>query len=114
MAHQLHPVADAKDRNALFEDLRRDARRALGEHARRPTAENDRARLQGLERIEVRGARMDLAEDILLTNPPRDELRVLGTEVEDQDGSHASAIARSILRAEAFAMLRRIMRCGVC
>src|SRR5690348_15590655 len=40
---------------------------------------------------------MDLAIDAQLTNPARDQLSVLGTEVEDQDAIHSIKRWRSVV-----------------
>ena len=49
------------------------------------TGRDDAARPEGANRGTGGGAGPDLAVDLLLAHPPRDQLGVLGPEVEDQD-----------------------------
>jgi hypothetical protein len=82
---ELQAVADAEHRDAEVENALVDAGRALAVHARGAAREDDGARVHGGELLEGEGARVDLAVDALLPDAPRDELRVLGAEVEDED-----------------------------
>ena len=82
---ELQAVADAEDGHAELEDARVDRRRALGVHAGRAARQDDGARSHRAELLEGEGARVDLAVDALLADAARDELRVLGAEVEDEN-----------------------------
>jgi hypothetical protein len=55
------------------------------ERAGRAAGENDRLRLELFDLRERDRARMDLAVDVLLANATGDELRVLSTEIENQN-----------------------------
>ena len=97
LAHELHAVADAEDRDAQVEDLRIDTRRAFFEHAVRSAREDDALWHVLTELRRGRVEADDLRKDLLLTNATRDELRVLRTVVENDDtlelaviGSHSS------------------------
>ena len=54
MTGELHPVADAQDRNPKVKHPRIDARAPLGKHTRRPATQNDR--------LEARGLRISASE----------------------------------------------------
>ena len=91
----VHPVADAEDRDADVEDGLVGERRALGVDARRAAREDDALGGElpdGVER-DVEG--VDLAVDVLLADAPRDQLRVLAAEVENEDHRGAPAAAAS-------------------
>jgi len=84
VGEELEAVADAEHRHAQLE----------GEpvRARLPSASTDAGRRRGRRRAARRRAsppasscRVDLAVDAQLAQPPRDELRVLRAEVEDED-----------------------------
>src|SRR5207302_9838406 len=85
LRHGLHAVADAQNRNALLEHrLRRLA--GLFLIGRQVAARKDDA--LGAEITDEGVAdvvRVNLAVDLGFPDPPRDQLRVLRTEVEDQD-----------------------------
>ena len=88
----LHAVADPEDRDAEIEDRGVDRRGALLVDAGGAAGEDDAARFfrQDLRGGDVEGN--DLAVDVALANAPRDELAILGAEVEDEDGfGHGSA-----------------------
>ena len=82
--HRLHAVTDAQHRNARIPRRVRRARRIAFGHALGPPRQDDpRGREVADERIaDVVG--MDLAIHVQLADAARDELRVLGTEIEDQ------------------------------
>ena len=78
-------VAEAKHGDAHLVDGRVDARGVLGVHARGTAGEDDGA---GVLRSDLgcRGvARHDLRVDVQVADAARDELAVLGAEVEDDD-----------------------------
>ena len=85
LRHGLHAVADAEHRHAGLEHRRGRARRLGVGHRLGAAGEDDAARA---ERADVGVAHVpgvDLAVDARLAHAARDELRVLGAEVEDQD-----------------------------
>src|SRR5262249_6412326 len=85
MRDELHPVADAEDRHAKFEDALVHHGRAFLVDAGGPAREDDGARILGPHLLERGVARVDLAVDLALPYAARDELRGLRAEVEDQD-----------------------------
>ena len=82
--HRLEPVADAEHRDPGVEQCGVDRRRALGVHARGTAREDDRGRVLREHLLDARGVRDDLGVHVRLAHAPRDELRVLRTEVHDQ------------------------------
>src|SRR5688500_3512162 len=86
MRHEVHPVADAEDRQPPIYDATVDARRVRLVNTRR-AAREDHAHdvlLPQLVRSDV--VREDLAVDARLAYAARDQLRVLRAVVEDGDG----------------------------
>src|SRR5262249_3453302 len=84
--HGLHAIADAKDRHTRGPHRRRSARRVALRNAPRPAREDDTGGLEVANESVADVEGMDLAIDVQLPDAPRDELRVLGAEVEDEDG----------------------------
>lgn len=84
--HQLEAVAHAEDGDARLEELAVQARGALRVDRRGSAGEDDRGRVLGEHLLDRHGARHDLAVDPGLTDATGDELGVLRTEVDDQDG----------------------------
>ena len=85
LAGQVQPVADAQHGHAEAEDFRVALRRARLVDAGRPAGENDPHRGQ---LADPRGRDVvpdDLAVDVLLADPPGDQLRVLRAEIQHQD-----------------------------
>src|SRR5690606_3057429 len=82
---ELHAVADPEHGDAEREDAGVDVGRPVFEDARGPAGEHDGVRLERADAVEADRARLDLAVDVLLADAPRDELRVLRAEVEDED-----------------------------
>ncbi len=83
--HRLHAVADAEHRHALRpHGVGRARRIALG-HAVGPAREHDALRCEAPHEIVADVVRMNLAVDVRLAQPARDELRVLRAEIENQD-----------------------------
>src|SRR3984893_3604240 len=86
--HQLEAVADAEHGNAGAEQVwwpGRDWRRARRVDRRWPAGQDDRRRALREDFRSGHGARHDLRVHLALTNPARDQLRVLGPEVDNQD-----------------------------
>ena len=84
--HRLHAVADAEDGHAGLEESGRREGRALVVDARRSAGQDDG--LVSPQRLEGHRRREDLRVDVLLPDPPRDELSVLGAVVDDGDLIH--------------------------
>ncbi len=83
--HQLEAVAHAEDRGAGREDGGVDGGRVLGVHRGRTAGEDDRLRLAGEHLLDRHVVRHDLGVDPGLAHTARDQLGVLGAEVDDQD-----------------------------
>src|ERR1700722_13045397 len=86
MAHQLQAVADSKDRHPDLEDPLVGDRRIRGEHRARAARENDPN--YAVRPQLLRGSRevVNLGEYLALSDPARDDLRVLRPEIEYGDG----------------------------
>jgi hypothetical protein len=86
---ELRAVADAEDGNAQVVELRVDRRCAFVVDARRASRKHDARGLHRAKLCELRvvgeRVRMDLAVDGLLADPARDQLRVLRSEIEDEN-----------------------------
>ena len=85
LRHELHAVADAEHRHAHLEQRVVAVRRAGLVDAHRPAREDDPGRLPAGNLGGRRAERDDLGIHVQLAEPPRDELGVLRSEVEDQD-----------------------------
>ena len=85
LGHQLQAVADAEDGDFQVEDLGVDERRAGLLDAERAPGEDDPARSKGADLLHRHRARVDFAVHVQLANAARDQLRVLRTEIEDED-----------------------------
>ncbi len=83
--HRLHAVADAEHRHAgTPHGARRPRRVAVGD-AVRSARQDDALRRERVDEGIVDVERMDLAIDVQLAQPARDQLRVLRAEIENQD-----------------------------
>ena len=89
-----HAVTDAEDRDAEFEDPRGEFRRAGHVDARRTAGEDDPRGLAIGDGLDRGRAWEDLAVHAGLAHAARDQLRVLASEVEDDD--HASIAPRRV------------------
>jgi hypothetical protein len=83
--HGLLAVADAEHRHLAVEHVLRRAGRALAGHGGRPAREDHALGLVGPEGFLGLMERHDLGIDPLLPDAPRDELRHLGAEIDDED-----------------------------
>src|SRR2546426_9970189 len=85
VGHELHAVANREDRCPELEQLRIGRRRARIEHRVGATGQNDALRGELFDETDVAAARggMDLAVDVRLAHPARDELGELRAVVED-------------------------------
>ena len=86
VGHQLRAVADAEDGDAAGPDGRVGPRRVRVVDRVRAARQDDRARAAPLELVVRRVVRQQLRVDVELADAPRDELRELAAEVEDDDG----------------------------
>ena len=85
LGHGLESVADTEHRDAEIEHRWIELGRTVGIYAGRPAGEHDGPRVLGLDLLDGRGVCNDLGEDPGLTDPPGDQLGVLGAEVDHQD-----------------------------
>ena len=83
--HQLHPVANSQHRKAERKNLRIEVRRAFVVNAGRPARKHDALRLQRRDFLRRDIEANDLRIDLAFANPPRDDLGVLRTEIEDEN-----------------------------
>ena len=88
LAHELHAVADAENRNAEIPYAAVDARRSVFEDAVRPAGEDDALRRVCANLFGGDAEGDDFGVDVLLANPARDQLGVLRTVVEYKYGVH--------------------------
>jgi hypothetical protein len=84
--HQLHAVTDAEDGRAELEQPCVAVGRFRIRHAARPTGQDEAGGLPGLEHLERRIERNDFGVDRQLAQAPRDQLGVLRSEVQNEDG----------------------------
>jgi hypothetical protein len=91
VSHELHAVADGEDRGAELEELRVGCRCTWVEHRVGAAGKNDALRGELRDEAQVGAARggMDLAVDVRLAHPARDELGELRAVVQDQNAVHA-------------------------
>src|SRR5205823_2355810 len=82
---ELGAVADAEERNPRVVHRGIDTGGAGHMDRRRAAREDDRLRIAGEHLRDRHRTRNDLAVYVDLTYPPRDQLRVLRTEVDDED-----------------------------
>src|SRR4051812_30590063 len=85
MRHQLHSVTNAQDRNPKRKNLRVEMRRAFIVNAGRAAGENDPFRLEGGHFVRGDIELNDFRVNLRLSNSARDNLRVLRTEIENED-----------------------------
>ena len=83
--HGLLAIADAEHGHARVEDRLRRPRRARLMHAGRTARQDDGLGQDGLERGFGPVEGHDLGIDARLAHPPRDQLRVLRAEIDDED-----------------------------
>ena len=85
LRHRLLAVADAEHRHAGVIDRLGRQRRVLVEHRGRPARQDHRLRLHGAEGGLGLLVGHDLAIDLFLAHPPRDQLGDLRAEIDDED-----------------------------
>ena len=86
VGHQLHAVADPEHRTADVVDAGIALRRAELGHALGPARQDDADRLARANRFERRVRRPHFRVHRQLAQSPRDQLRVLRTEIQNDDG----------------------------
>src|SRR5690606_30555344 len=89
--HGLEAVADAQHGHARLEQRAVDRRRPRLVHAGRPARQDDGGRAPLEDLLDRPRVRHDLRVHVRLAHAARDELRVLGAVVDDEDGTHAGA-----------------------
>src|SRR5258705_9743398 len=83
--HRLHAIADAEHRRAQRPGGLRCSGSVAFRNAARSAGKDDAARRECADEIVADVVRVDLAVDVQLSKPAGDQLRVLRTEVEDQN-----------------------------
>ena len=99
--HELRAVTDAEDRHPRVVDRGVDVGRVGNVHRGRAARQDDRGRPLREHLRDRHRPRHDLAVHVRLAHPPRDQLRVLRPEVDDEDD-----VGRAIGRHEMIAMRR--------
>src|SRR5688572_7296691 len=84
--HKLHPIADTKDWNAKVVDSLITSRRALLVDGVRTAGKYDSTGRVLTNDFKRCVERHDLRVHVRFANPPSNQLRVLGTEIEDKNG----------------------------
>ena len=84
VGHGLEAVADAEHRNAGLEQLLVDARRAGLEDGGGASGQDDGLRILGQDLVDRHGMRHEFRIDVGLAHAACDQLRVLGSEVDDE------------------------------
>jgi hypothetical protein len=99
--HRLVAVADAQRRYAGLEQADRHRRRPRRVDRLRAAGKDDGLGPARQHLLDRHGVRHDLAVDVALPHPPRDQLGVLRAEVDDEDGvesvwetGHSAAFTR--------------------
>jgi hypothetical protein len=109
-------VADAEHRQPGLVERRRRHRRVAVKHRSRAAGQDHATRLHFGESLAGLLERRDLAVDALLAHSPRDQLRDLGTEIDDQDLLvqavliHCGALAGAERQSRENACRRRYVR----
>ena len=84
MGHQLHAVADTKNRDLQLENCRIGQRSAHVVHARRPSREYNSLRLEVSDLFQGHIEGMDFTVDVAFPYPARNQLRGLRAEIQNQ------------------------------
>ena len=92
VSHGLEAVADAQHGHAGLEDRGIDGGRTLLVHGGRAAGQDDGGGLLGEHVRHAHGVGDDLGVDVGLTHATRDQLGVLGAEVDDEDGMHVRSV----------------------
>ncbi len=94
--HGMHAVADTEHRNAEGEHGLGSAHVARLENRLGTTGENDAARRECGDCPGIHVESADLAVDPRLAHPARDQLGVLGAEIQDQDAIGVNVLGRRV------------------
>ncbi len=86
MHDEVQPVANAERRHAHRQHARVGIRRVGIVHRRRPARKNQADRLVGFDFAQRRSAGQHHGKNILLADAARNQLRILRSEIEDDDG----------------------------
>jgi hypothetical protein len=84
LAHQLHSVADAEDRDAEIEDCGVTLRGAVGIHARRAAGKNEAFRGEFSDPVDRDVVPHDFGVHVLFADAAGDELGELRTEIQHE------------------------------
>ena len=84
LGHRLEAVADPENRDSGLEQRRIDLRGVIGIDRRRPARQDDGRWPPGQDLLHGGLGTDDLRVDVGFTDPPGDELRVLGAEVDHE------------------------------
>ena len=84
--HELQSVADSEHGQSEVEHFGISRRRVDVINRAGTAGENDADRIVAANLLQFGRTRQDNGEDVLLANTPRDELRVLRAEIQDNDG----------------------------
>ena len=85
--HELHAVTDPERRDPQLEDRRVELGGAVDVDRGRPTRQHQRERVPRLHLGRRQPMADELGEDTRLAHPARDQLAVLASEIEDEDGA---------------------------
>ena len=83
--HQLHSVADAERRDPELEHVAIHPRRIVGVHRGGPAGKDQRVRIPRPHLLRADRVRHELRIHARLAHAARDQLRVLPTEIDDED-----------------------------
>ena len=84
LRHSLETVADPENRHTEVEQRRIKLRSTFGVDTGRSTGQHQRQRLTRLDLLDRGGVRDDLGKNPRFSDPARDQLRILRTEVDHQ------------------------------
>ena len=88
MGERLHAIADSQNGKPGFENKILDIGRILFIDRARSAREDESLRRNGEDPVHGRVPGKELAIDLGFANAPGNDLRILGTEIEDGDGVH--------------------------
>ncbi len=83
--HELQSIADAQHRQPHAEDARVHGGRVFVIDRRRPTGQDDADRRVAANFIQAGGTGQDNGKDVLFADAARNQLRILRSEVEDNN-----------------------------
>src|SRR5205085_8555994 len=86
VSRELHAVADSENGHTEIEDLARTDRRRLSVNGLWSAGKNDRARRDLANLVDRKIKRVNHRVDTVLANASRDQLRVLRSKIENENG----------------------------